>query len=164
MLIKDVAAKEAESVLATHWGASFPVDPSAIAERLGVLVRRAPLPADTSGLIMKRQGEDAEILVERADSPMRQRFTVAHELGHFIERTVVQKTPDEDFGFIDRRQARVHDAHEFFANEFAANLLMPAVEVRRRYDHNPDAISLAAQFGVSTMALKTRLLKLGLLS
>lgn len=164
MLIKEVAADAAESVLATHSSGAFPVDPATIAERLGVIVRRASLPDGTSGMIMKRPNEDAQILVERSDNEMRQRFTIAHELGHFVERTSVQDTPDDEFGFVDRRHSRTHDVHEFFANEFAGNLLMPAGELTRKFAETSDTIRLAAYFGVSIPALKTRLLKLHLIS
>lgn len=162
MLVKEVAEQSAQSVLDSYWPeGEFPVVPSLIASRLGIHIRVASLPENTSGAIMKRPGEDAQILIERSDSPVRQRFTAAHEIGHFIERTTIQEQPDEDFGFVDKRDNK-HDLHEFFANEFAANLLMPRAEVEARVKDKYDAIRLAAHFGVSTIAAKTRLMKLGL--
>jgi len=164
MLVKDAAKQAAQSVLDSHWDGVFPVDPSRIAGRLGIHVQRESLPEDTSGFIMKRKGEDARIFIEAKDSALRQNFTCAHELGHYIERTEVQKVPDEDFAFVDLRHARTHDVHEFFANEFAGNLLMPESEARRLHNLPWDAIRMAAHFGVSIPAMKTRLVKLRLLT
>lgn len=160
MLIKEVAAQQAQEVLETHWDGTFPVTPSRIAKSLGISIREASLTDGTSGVIMKRPNEDAQILIEKNDPPVRQRFTAAHEIGHFIERTVVQDSPDEDFGFVDRRNSKVHNAHEFFANEFASNLLMPADEVNRLRQLNFGEVRMAAHFGVSLVAMKTRLMKL----
>lgn len=160
MLIKDAAAQQAEYVLESHWDGKFPVTPSKIARSLGIEMREASLTDGTSGVIMKRPGEDAQILIERTDPPVRQRFTAAHEIGHFIERTVIQDSPDDDFGFVDRRNSRNHDVHEFFANEFASNLLMPRSEVQRLRDEGLSEVRMAAHFGVSVVALKTRLMKL----
>jgi Zn-dependent peptidase ImmA (M78 family) len=101
---------------------------------------------------MRRAGEDAFIFIEARDSQLPQRFTCAHELGHYIERTDVQTVPDDDFGFVDRRHART------------GNLLMPGSEVRRFASFESDAIKMAGYFGVSIPAMKTRMLKLGLLS
>lgn len=164
MLVKEVAADEAKAVLQSHWNGSFPVDVDSIARSLGIRVSRASLPEGTSGMILKRPGLDAQIMVERSDAPLRQRFTTAHELGHFVERTVVQSTPDDDFGFVDRRNAKTSDLHEFFANEFAANLLMPRDEVQRCSNAQMSVIAMAARFGVSVIAMKFRLDRLGLLA
>lgn len=164
MLVKEVAKSSAESVLATYWPEDvLPVRPEVIARRLGIDVRVTSLPEDTSGFIRKTSGEDAQIFLEASDSQLRRTFTCAHELGHYIERTEVQKTPDDDFGFVDKRNSRVHDAHEFFANEFAGNLLMPAAKVTGFHEQGNDAIRMAALFGVSIPAMKTRMLKLGLI-
>lgn len=161
MLVKDAARQYAESTLDTYWNGVYPVNPQQIADAMEIGVYRAELPEDTSGFIRKVKGSDAEIFLSDSDSRHRQNFTLAHELGHYIERTVVQETPDEDFGFVDKRDGTT-DIHEFFANEFAGNLLMPEHEVRRRRDEGWDTVRLAGHFGVSTSAMNIRLRRLGL--
>jgi len=162
LLVKEAAQKCAESSLETHWGDGFPVDPVRVASGMGITVHFGGLPADTSGFIRKKPNRETEIFISEADSPLRQRFTCAHEIGHYVDRTVLQVVPDENFGFVDKRDGTVNDVHEFFANEFAGNLLMPAVEVRARFEQGWDTIRLAGHFGVSTAAMTVRLRRLEL--
>jgi Zn-dependent peptidase ImmA (M78 family) len=162
VLVKEVAREKAQSTLEAYWGEALPVDPSVIARRLGINVEVGSLPEGVSGFIRKAPERDAEIYVDADDSLQRQRFTIAHEIGHFIERTIVQDVPDEDFGFVERRGGK-QTVHEFFANEYAANLLMPSDRLRAAHALDSDAIRLSARFGVSTTAMKLRLDKLGLL-
>ncbi|GAB2768303.1 ImmA/IrrE family metallo-endopeptidase [Sinomonas soli] len=162
MLIKDAARLQAENTLRTYWPSGrFPVDVAKIALSMGIRVHMADLPHNTSGMIIKHANDDATIYFDRHDSPQRQNFTCAHELGHFVERSTRSK-PDEDFQFVDLRSKNRHDAHEFYANEFAANLLMPEAAVRQQHRVMRSTIELAEYFGVSLPAMKLRLSKLGL--
>jgi Zn-dependent peptidase ImmA (M78 family) len=101
---------------------------------------------------------------------VRQRFTIAHEIGHAVLTA-------QDFLYVDKvarlrdaRSAQGTDPAEVEANAFAAELLMPADmlerEVQRRggldvYDQD-DVLELAGEFQVSTQALLIRLNMLGL--
>lgn len=161
-LVRDVARQYAEEVRSAYGAGTIPVDPYDVAQQLGIHVREEFLDSGTSGLIRKRRGEDPLIMVNLAQSWLRRRFTVAHEIGHYIERMVVQRQPDEDFGFIESRGTR-QTAHEFFANVFATNLLMPEDRLRLAHDARPSPIALASEFRVSVAAMKTRLLELGIL-
>lgn len=95
--------------------------------------------------------------------PPRARFTVAHELGHHLLRhhsrfhVDLATLPSEGPGdhLFDPRLERE-------ANDFAANLLMPATLVRIAYSPGAPARSLAAQFEVSPLAMSYRLVNLGL--
>lgn len=158
MLIKDKAAQDAAEVLDTHWALGFPVDPERIAEAIGMIVERRHLRDGTSGMLRVEQDASPEIYVDVNDVEQRQRFTIAHELGHYFERTTSGAT---DFNFIDRRGAE-YDAHEFYADEFAANLLMPEREVRARVEAGDRLTKLAQYFGVSLPAAKLRLRRLNL--
>ncbi|QCQ91728.1 ImmA/IrrE family metallo-endopeptidase [Rhodococcus sp. SGAir0479] len=162
MLIKDAAREAAEDALATHWkGQPFPVDPFAIAEKMGIRASLRSLDPDTSGMIIARLRTQPEIFVEASDTWPRQRFTCAHELGHFVERTQSAGDLREGFAFVDRRTSKT-DIHEFYANEFAANLLMPADEVRRLEAEGMTLIRMAGHFGVSVPAMEVRLRRLGI--
>jgi len=66
-----------------------PVDPQAVAEDLDVLVVAWELPNEISGILMV-DGGLACIGVNEAHPETRQRFTVAHELGHHVNRDVPQ--------------------------------------------------------------------------
>jgi Zn-dependent peptidase ImmA (M78 family) len=160
MAIQDDAKKDAEAILRTVWGGfGFPVDPVRIARVLGVNVVDADLAGDVAGAIVKELGKDPVILVNRNDRPQRKRFTVAHEIGHFVKRG------DEPFEYVDRRDTLStlgSNPEEIYANSFAANLLMPEAEVKRLDNEKMTDIEMALRFGVSREAMNIRLNNLGM--
>jgi Zn-dependent peptidase ImmA (M78 family) len=106
----------------------------------------------------------AVIVVSDIETGDRQRFTIAHELGHLVLRHA------ETF-YIDLASAGVTGEadppgynwrNERAANTFAASLLMPEDMVRQLWDDNADVSTLANTFRVSRSALTYRLADLGL--
>lgn len=155
------AEREAERLLATAWGNKFPVDPVQIARDLGIDVVELELESNIAGAIYGTPGEDPTILLNATDSPNRQRFTCAHELGHYVMHA---EEPDA-VDYVDYRNALSvtgENSEEVFANAFAAALLMPAKEVRRLTKDHYTHSQLALYFGVSYDALSFRLENLGL--
>jgi Zn-dependent peptidase ImmA (M78 family) len=167
------AEDDARAILKTAWqvaddgNAVLPVDPFAIAQALGLKAYSAALNAGVSGMLLKRAGEDAEIFVHADDSANRQRFTCAHELGHYVKRTA---DGDQAWEYVERRDLLSSEgtsADEVYANQFAAALLMPreAVEARYKELENPSlaaAAALAVEFGVSADAMQYRIKNLKL--
>jgi Zn-dependent peptidase ImmA (M78 family) len=163
------AEREARELLRSAWQYDsegkfvVPVDPFVIARRLGLRVFAASLEPDVSGMLVKRPGQDAEVYVNGDDHENRQRFSCAHEIGHYILRA---GKPDDSFGYIDRRgqmaSAGTNPA-EIFANQFAAELLMPQDAVRAAYEDSTSLASLAVKFQVSLEAMRYRLENLGIL-
>jgi hypothetical protein len=113
------------------------------------------------------------VFVNACDSIGRQRFTAAHELGHFVlhrdemgGRVSIADTP-ATVELTDEQS----DRHEREANRFAAELLMPAGLCRARAaafrqaygvcPRSPLAYHLAAEFLVSREAMRFRLQDLG---
>ena len=156
------AAHEADRIRATVWGDSFPVDPVLIARRLGIDVKEAYLSPNVSGALIKQLGEDPAILLNSNDHPNRQRFTCAHELGHFVSR----ETDPNEYEYVDLRDTIWSSAgthpDEVFANQFAANLLMPEKEVRRLKSAGYTPTQMALYFDVSQDSLHFRLKNLSL--
>ena len=105
MSAKSDAARDAARVLDQVWSSTFgvdvPVDPVSIAASLGVKVFTAKLDSNLAGLLIKRPGQDAEVYLNAADSENRQRFTCAHEIGHYIQRSTGNDA--DDWEFVDRR-------------------------------------------------------------
>ncbi|MCV7154340.1 ImmA/IrrE family metallo-endopeptidase [Mycolicibacterium pyrenivorans] len=134
----------------------FPVNVEGVAERMGVRIEFAYLRDGVSGMIRSRPPEVPVIYVDATENEARQRFTIAHELGHYVERI---NQGQEDFAFIDERGTK-YDLHEFYADEFAGNLLMPADEIARMQRRGMTNLELAAYFGVSPAALNMRLKRL----
>ena len=167
------AERDAQQILDRVWtvgpdpdDVKLPVDPFHIARELGLQVYTdRTLEDDVSGMLVKRAGyDDPEILLNARDSRNRQRFTCAHELGHYTKRT---QTGDEGaWEYVDRRDTlstQGKDADEIYANQFAAALLMPANTVKRRAQGSVVAPALAFEFGVSADAMAYRLRNLRLL-
>ncbi len=98
---------------------------------------------------------ERKIRVNRHHSKEKQRFTIAHEFGHyFIHR---------DTGiFVDDENSNPEDEREKEANKFAAELLMPTAWVKRDYGATPDPKALANKYKVSEQAMWIRLLELRL--
>jgi Zn-dependent peptidase ImmA (M78 family) len=156
----------AERIRKTAWGDKpFPVDPVVIAKSLSLQVFETDLPDDVSGALLKEKGSDPLIVVHYADSDNRKRFTCAHELGHYISRAE-SKVIEDNYNYIDYRNSNAStgkDEDEIFANQFAANLLMPSDEVKRLHRKKASHIEMAQYFGVSSGAMKYRLHNLELL-
>ena len=150
----------ADSVLLRYWlndgVLKLPVDPKYIANQIGLIV--SPFPEGKehlSGEIDKDQ-----IFFNSKESATRQRFTVAHELGHFfLQHGHAFRDPNKNFS------VRSYDPREVAANKFAVELLMPEVAVRFFVEQNKEynAQVLADRFGVSLVALRFRLENLGLI-
>lgn len=160
--------RDAQEILDTVWASDsdrvvLPVDPFVIARRLGLKVFVADLDPGVSGTLIKLPGyDDPEISVNAQDSRNRQRFTCAHELGHYVKRSAAGD--DEMWKYIDRRDALAASGthpDEVYANQFAASLLMPRQLVKAMKGQYGRA-SLAYEFGVSADAMNFRLDNIGL--
>lgn len=149
---------KAEAVIAQHQS-SFPVNVSAVARDLGIAVYSDPTLADNiSGVLRKDSNFGGSsgylILVKASHPPARQRFTVAHEIGHFVlhRREINDGIEDDEFyralpGPLERQ-----------ANEFAADLLMPWPLISRLQDEGVTKLDdMAKRLGVSKQALAIRL-------
>lgn len=140
----------------------LPVDPFEIARRLGLHVARVALPRSESGRIEFDSTGSATIFLNRADHRNRQRFTCAHELGHYARRTQTGAGPGR---FVDYRSTLAGlgvDSEEIYANQFAAGLLMPAHLVRSEFRAGSTDQHMAQLFGTSVQAMVIRLKNLGL--
>lgn len=142
----------------------YPIDPVQIARSMGINVYSAKLANTLSGMIVKATPEgDVSIFLNSEHSPVRQRFTCAHELGHFF---AIQELPDASTrAYIHRRDslsACGTDGDEIFANQFGAQILMPSESVRDAHGLGMDVYALAARFHVSIDAMKFRLKNLGI--
>lgn len=159
-LVKDLAREKAQRVLNDYWDGRLPVDPVRIALDLGMNVFEAHLDDSDSGMIVKEAGKPASIYLNVNEPAARQNFTCAHELGHWFERDAQH---DDEYSFVDKRGDRPMDAHEWYAEHFAANLLMPAREFIKQYDlHDGSIRKLADTFLVSLAAARNRARNLGL--
>ncbi|HLX35657.1 MAG TPA: ImmA/IrrE family metallo-endopeptidase [Candidatus Limnocylindrales bacterium] len=143
------------------------VERIARAEGVAVIHQRLNDGEDISGFYL-RDGTEAIIGVNAAHHPLRQRFTVAHELGHAVLDRSDGMHIDRAFKLRNSTSALAIDPDEVAANAFAAELLMPEDEVRQAVGEGLDITDdrvvkdLARRFGVSQQAFAYRLANLGL--
>jgi len=126
---------------------------------VGAQVFSAQLGDDVYGMV--RGGYTGiEIYVDSDNPHVRQRFTVAHEVGHIV---AVKGSLDASVSFVKRRSdSGAGSADEIYANEFAASLLMPEDEVKNAFAENSNVFHLASLFDVSVSAMGWRLRHLSL--
>lgn len=137
-----------------------PVDVLAAAKRLGVLVYSASLADKVSGVLLKDKsyGSDSGfvIFVDKDEPAYRQRFTAAHELGHFVLHKDSVGDRNEDNYLL--RSDTMSNRQEVEANKFAASLLMPMGLIEEQMSSGNTSVSgLARAFGVSPTAMSIRL-------
>jgi Zn-dependent peptidase ImmA (M78 family) len=138
--------------------ADLPVDVTALARDFGIEVSYADLSdAQVAGKLVK-DGERYRIVVNAADPPPRQRFTLAHEIAHYVLHRDLMGTEIADDAFY---RSSLSSAEEIQANRLAAEILLPADQVKRAYAQTKALAPLAETFGVSTEALRIRLRQLG---
>jgi Zn-dependent peptidase ImmA (M78 family) len=144
---------------------SAPVQTIPIAEALGLNVYRvASWPDSTSGMIARdpeRGGSSGfAIYVNAKHSEVRRRFTIAHEIAHFVlHRDLIGDGITEDALY----RSGLSDAVEQEANGLAAEILMPRHVMRPWFAKGlRDAAELANMFEVSQRAMEYRLANLGL--
>ena len=147
-------------------GIQVPVE-SISEDLLGLRIEESWNLGDTSGLLIPAERlivlNAAEHATGRNDPPLRRfRFTIAHELGHWI----CHADENAEAPAVYCRHADLaHDAdrsREREANVFAAELLMPEAAVRDAWAESPDPESCAARFDVSPTAMRWRLYSFGL--
>lgn len=155
-------------------GPPIPVREIAVAEGLHVL--ESSIRGDVSGALVRTNGV-AAIAVNVNHHSNRQRFTIGHELAHYLlNHEGEQEHFDWQFTVLrrDEKSSEATDTREIEANFFAANLLMPKEFLRKdvaqlaRFNGEPDLgeddiRSLARRYEVSRLAMTYRLVSLSLI-
>lgn len=150
-----------------------PVDVMDIARQLDLELLKHPFKEDESGILVVK-GDRAIIGYNPDQSPVRQRFSVAHEIGHFLlHYSQVPVSARESYVDVFKRDwvaSQGVNKLEIDANAFAAELLMPEHLVKQyaqAYQINgtdlvdDDVIKeLADAFEVSIQAISIRLARL----
>ena len=153
-------------------GPPVPVEQIAVAH--GIQIVRSAAEWSESGFLL-RDSDRVIIGINGRNSPKRQRFTIAHELGHWLMHDGQHLIVDQSV-MINKRDdvsSQATDWQEIHANQFAAELLMPKDfvidELRRRMSSDIGSreeliTMLARAFDVSSDAMGWRLINLGVLS
>lgn len=136
--------------------AERPVKIEEAAKQMGLAVYSATLPMGVSGMLNVK---DFEICLEKSEPVERQRFTCAHEIGHFIlHETLFNDTLSwGDIFFRSDSTSRL----EREANSMAAEILMPMYFLEKFTDCNKTVADMASIFKVSGSAINCRISALG---
>lgn len=162
-------------LLEQHRVVGPPVPVEKIVDTLGLELRRAPAEDDLSGFLYRdRHKNTAAIGVNSTHQANRQRFTIGHELGHFLLHDHEGIHVDRRFEVKLRinRSSEESDDQENEANLFAAELLMPESILKadlakiEQLDLEDEAslVRLAGKYAVSVQALSFRVANLGLVT
>jgi Zn-dependent peptidase ImmA (M78 family) len=139
---------------------AYPVAVEKLAGDFGITIIRKDWPDTFSGAI----GKDAKgyfIIVNNNNSDVRQRFTIAHQISHYI----LHRNRIDVGGIKDSWMYHSHlsDEEESAANHLALSILMPVDLVGRAASENgllltpKDLPRLANVLNVSLVSLSTRL-------
>jgi len=162
-------ARRAATKLITENGVrAAPVPVERIARRMGAQIRYAPLDGDLSGMATITSGV-CIIGVNSLHPPQRQRFTLAHELGHHqLHRDILEDKVHLDRGSLRRDwlSSQGLDAREIEANFFASELLIPTSLLEQAllgrqidFEDEGEVGQLARRFRVSPAAMRYRLIR-----
>lgn len=102
------------------------------------------------------------ILLEKADSAPRRRFSIAHELGHYILHADELENNPELGIFFRAPLEKESNPLEQEANCFAANLLVPTNMLKEWFSKTQNQHQLAEIFAVSSELIGWRLINAGL--
>lgn len=139
------------------------VDVDALAMKCGLTVAYVDVAGKLSGQLYPDLRE--AVINTRDRSRARQRFTLAHELGHWqLRHHLLSELPEDTVGFAgafeDEGSFEGRSAVEIEANTFAAELLMPSPWIRKIA--KPLSIGapqrLAEEYGVSDQAMYYQLM------
>jgi Zn-dependent peptidase ImmA (M78 family) len=164
MALKELARVEAQdkAILGKHV-TEYPVKLGQLAKDLGIAIRVSSMGPGISGQIA-REGNQYIIRVNRNEARERQRFTIGHELAHYLlHRNIIDSSPD---GITDTVLYRsgAPERIEYEANRLAAEIVMPMALIDQVLRDSFGGIvteatieSLASRFEVSKAAMEIRL-------
>lgn len=157
-----ISAGAALDVAKTYWK-TIPVDVFGLAKELGLGPKFESLPDDISGLIKRVRDDHWLIVINANHHSNRQRFTCAHEIGHFIfHRDLLKDGVSDTLAYRadgDKLpNPNIQRQHEWQANNFASNLLVPSNWLRASQAEGfTDPADLAKRFEVSETVMRIKL-------
>ena len=174
---QDEVIKKAEMFCTENDISDFPVEIIKICKENGLLVYEEYMEPGISGIIVvddkvwEKYQSKQFILVNLADSAARRRFTIAHELAHYV----LHREGDNLYAHRDYTDdGAVQNQIEREANLFAANVLMPENLIKKKVSEIKSSIrgilpgfvltrEIADHFVVSEAAARVRLKQLGII-
>lgn len=158
---KTIIELQAQKILNKFSIRQAPVPIEEIVAKLGIKMSYAPS-EDYSGMLIRKK-KSALMAINSNEPESRRRFSMAHELGHYIFGKEAVSVDYRNTEYIEK------PAEEKLVDLFAANLLMPKRILRMDFEKISGSFSserlteLARKYKVSSEAMKYRLANLGLI-
>ncbi len=175
-MVNNIIEAKAEKLLKDSGCYSIPVNIKDCVSYLKIELTEVELEKDLSGFLAFKAGNKAVIGFNKGHGRERTRFTIAHELAHFVLHRELSSTifidkdriPTQNILFRDSNSSTGEYVKEREANAFAAALLMPKQLVEesvRELDKKMEDLikHLADKFQVSTHAMSIRLANLDII-
>jgi Zn-dependent peptidase ImmA (M78 family) len=165
--MKKIIEKHVNELLEINRIIEPPINVEMIASNLSITVTKHPYDSkeNLSGMLI-RDGDNVIIGVNESNSTERQRFSIAHEIGHYLlheGKLIVDRDIKYQVNYRNSKSSLGIDSEEIEANQFASALLMPdkfIIEDLKEYefdidDSNIEDVSreLADKYGVSFTAM-----------
>lgn len=152
---------EGQRTLVKQYQESAPVNLKGLAQSLGLKVLGATLDPGISGEIRPDRSTNSFVIrVDRHEPRTRQRFTVAHEIAHYLlHKEEIGDGITDDFLY----RSRLTSSREAEANRLAADILMPMEMFRQKWTElggvssEENIQAMADFFDVSKAAIRIRL-------
>lgn len=130
----------------------IPVNVAQLSKALGIDMYKSNMEG-ISGAIVK-EGEKYSIYINNSDAIVRQRFTAAHEIAHFLlHRQLIGNNLTDNAMY----RSRLSNVYERQANRLASEILMPAMYVDKFINENRGIYEMSTLFNVSEDAMRIRL-------
>lgn len=150
---KAIIEETADHLLKRTKTTRAPIEVEKVASAIGLKVEYYPFPDEISGLLKKELGV---IGINSTQNERRQRFTLAHEIGHYVLGHEIIRGSD----LVDGANTDTSSPNEREANYFASVLLMPGDFVRKEVKKKLKIRPLSNLFEVSEQAMTIRMLEL----
>ncbi len=161
---------EIEKLATEHFqstGGLIPVPVVDVAKKLELPVYEIDMPimegVIPSGVLSKLVNGNWAIVLNEKEAATRKRFTIAHEIGHFLIHKDKPFVDTFNAGETFYRNGIGDERLEKEANFFAANLLMPSEKVKEIWSLSSNPLEMARKFDVSEVSMTFRLKSLGLI-
>jgi len=166
-----LASDSADKLLGKLNISDAPVDVESVASALGIEVRKVKFSKDEISGAIKMKGKSGKpvIAVNEDHCKERQRFTIAHEIGHFVLHNIESMHVDSHGVYFRDSSASSSTTNikEAQANQFAADILMPRemiiedLQGQFKLKNNNDDVEtiakLAQKYNVSQQAMMIRI-------
>ena len=162
MEVDFLAVRQFACAVIKKYNLKIPIDLNYLLKKLNIDLERAHLPSRVDGMALSVKFARGLVVVNADRLKTRERFTIAHEIGHILRH--YPRIKQKGGLFLEEKNSMFISICEREANIFATELLMPRAEVIAFHQRTKSIQELAGMFQVSKQAMSIRLEELKLIS